>query len=83
MNGLIEFLALAGLLATLVALARASWRAIWWRARFQATIARTMPGTRLALPEAAGELPLGKVARTAVNVRAPAAPRELGGFELH
>ena len=80
MNGLIEFLAVAGLLTTLVLLVRAAWRVIWWRARFEATMAREMPATRW--PAAVGELPLGAVARTAINVRAPAAPRELGGFEV-
>ena len=74
---MIEFAAVSGLVLVLVALVRSCWRALWWSARFEATMAREMPATRWPGP---GEVPLGVVARRAVNVQPPAAARELGGF---
>lgn len=76
---MIEFAAVAGLLLVLFALGRACWRALWWSARFERTMAREMPATRWP---AAGSVPLGVVARRAVNVQPPAAARELGGFDF-
>lgn len=79
---MIELLAPVGLLLVLFALGRSLWRLVWWRARFEATMARELPAT--SWPDHGVEgVPLGVVARRAVNVHTQPAPRELGGRFHH
>ncbi len=78
---MIELLAPVGLLLVLFALGRACWRALWWSARFEATMARELPSSRWPAHGTEG-VQLGVVARRAVNVHTDPAPRELGGFDF-
>lgn len=70
-------LAPLGLAWALFLTIRAVWRGIWWRARFEATMARELPTTRWPDHGVEG-VPLGVVARRAVNVTTTPAPRQLG-----